>query len=191
MSLLQIWNDLSKRGYESDKGSTHSYLSVYEKELEPYRHSALNVLEIGVWKGDSLRIWGAYFTQADVYGIDCSETPHGGMADLRPMIAEGMHNIHIMDATNAFEVSKVFNGIKFDFICEDAAHYTAQQVQIYNIFKHYLAEGGLYVIEDVQELDKDREIFESLDASKNIEIIDRRYVANRYDDVLVLIKGKA
>jgi hypothetical protein len=102
--LQQIWFDLREK---SDKGTVHSYLSVYEEILAPYRTTAKNILEIGLFNGASLLMWEQYFAGA-VFGIDCSETPHGGMADLRPLIKEGTHNIFICDAESREAIKNVF-----------------------------------------------------------------------------------
>lgn len=174
---------------ETDKDSIHSYGEVYEKLLAKYQDCE-NVLEIGIYKGGSLKVWERYFPHANVHGIDCDEQPHGGMADLRPMIASGKHNIHIMDATNQYEVAKKFEGVKFDVIVEDASHDVTQQVELYNLWKNYLSPNGIYIIEDVQYIDQDRHQFENLDSEKNIEILDRRQIKGRYDDVQIIIRNK-
>lgn len=184
-SLKEIWQSLPNK---SDKGDVHSYIDFYEELFRPYRETAKNVLEIGLFGGASMILWEKYFTVAKVYGIDCSETPHDGMADLRPLIAEGSHNIFIMDATDSGQIKKNFEGIKFDIILEDAAHSIEQQLSIYDNFKSYLADGGLYVIEDIQDVDKHHIDFLQMDSSKTIKVIDRRKIKGRYDDVMVVIR---
>lgn len=191
MTLQEIWETLASEGYKSDKGDIHSYLPVYEEILKPYRNTTGNVLEIGLFRGDSFRLWERYYCpNARHYGIDCDLQPHGGMADLRPLIAEGRGRIFIMDAINAGEVEDEFSGITFDVIIEDAGHDISQQLEIYKVFKNYLAKGGLYVIEDIQDLDRDKALFENIDPDKNIQILDRRNILGRYDDVLVAITDK-
>lgn len=187
-SLEQIWGRLNEKGYGSDKGSVHSYLPVYEKLFAPYRTKALNVLEIGCFRGDSIRMWTEYFINAKIYGIDCSLTPHGGMADLTPLIAENNKRrfIHIFDAENVTEVSKRFFGFKFHVIIEDAGHEINQQLNLYRIWKEYLHEDGVYVIEDVQDIDNDKYMFFPL--SPRVEVIDNRKKKGRYDDVLIVLR---
>jgi len=189
MTLKTIYENLCNSGFESDKGTVHSYIEVYEEILAPYRESALNVLEIGLFKGNSLRMWQRYFKGA-VYGVDCDVMPHGGMADLTDMIISNEWNIKIFDATNAEIIKDNFGDIKFDVIIEDAGHAVEQQVELYNIWKNYLTPNGIYIIEDVQDIDNTRFTFENLDNSKNITILDLRNKKDRYDDVLVIIKDK-
>lgn len=188
-SLQEIWDEMPQK---SDKGDVHSYLPVYEQILAPYRETAHRVLEIGLFNGHSLRMWEEYFTHATVYGIDCDEQPHGGLADLRPMMAEGTHVIYIMDAGNLSDVNKTFRGIKFDIIIEDAGHDIESQIWLFNIYKNFLAEGGIYVIEDVQDVDKtgDQILANVHMSNMNGEILDRRHIKGRYDDCLVIIKDK-
>lgn len=176
-----------KTGDFPDKDSTHSYIDVYEEILAPYRHTAKNILEIGLMSGESLRMWTEYFS-GNVYGIDCDLQPIGGLADLRPIIAEGKHKIHIADATKPFEAKLLFHGIEFDVIVEDAGHQPEQQIAIYEVYKNYIAEGGIYIIEDIQNLDADRKMFEEHFKDKSVTIFDRREQKGRYDDVLIIIQ---
>ena len=166
----------------ADKGSIHSYIPVYDELLSPYRGCA-KVLEIGLLAGKSLRMWEEYFNSAKVYGVDITDQ------HLKPMIAEGNHNIEIFNATDADEVERVFGDMKFDVIIEDASHALEDQMSLYQNFKGHLAEDGIYIIEDVDKLDQVRQRFLEMDPDKVIKIIDRRLVKHRFDDVLVVIGG--
>lgn len=186
MTLQQIWDS---QPVKSDKGNIHSYLPVYEEILAPYRTKAKNILEIGLFNGASLLMWEQYYS-GKVHGIDCNETPHDGMADLRPLIAEGTHSIHILNAEDPAAIKKAFKGIKFDVIIEDAGHHVEQQLKLYEVFKPYMKKKSLYVIEDIQDIDGTRSLFENIDPSKKVTILDRREIKSRYDDVIVLIQDK-
>jgi hypothetical protein len=58
--------------YGTDKASrghpvrNHGYLGFYERFLTPLRHEPLRILEIGVWRGQSLMMWAEYFQNARV-----------------------------------------------------------------------------------------------------------------------------
>ncbi len=183
---METLNNIYRRhikGKFPDKGTIHSYIEVYEKIFEPYRHGSHTVLEIGILGGASLLMWEEYFASSKVYGVDHTDQPLGGQYDLRPLIAQG-HNIIIMDATNPEQVQEQFENIKFDIIIDDASHQFDHQVITYNLLKRYLNPNGIYVIEDIQDIDKDRKAFESLGA----EILDRRTLKRRYDDVMAIIR---
>ena len=55
MSLKEIG-----KKYPTNKND-YGFLDIYEKYFEPLREKKLNILEIGVDKGDSLRLWKEYF----------------------------------------------------------------------------------------------------------------------------------
>jgi len=172
-----------------DKSTIHSYIEPYSKLFAPYRETAKNILEIGLFSGQSLRMWEEYF-EGKVYGIDCSDQPLDGMQDLRPMIAEGTHNIIIMDGTSQTDIEKNFKDVMFDVIIDDGSHQLVHQLESYKHFKSHLNKGGIYIIEDIQNLDEDRAAFENIDSEKKVTILDRRSIKNRYDDVLIIIEDK-
>ncbi len=181
--LEQIYNE-HKKGDWPDKNSTHSYIGVYEELLMPYRNTAKNILEIGLMSGESLRMWTEYFS-GDVYGMDCSETPIDGLADLRPIIAEGF-KVCIGDATSAADIDKFFEDIKFDVVIDDGNHITQCQVQTFEILKNKMNEGGMYIIEDISDIDNEK--FTYLLLHKNVHLVDLRKIKNRFDDVLAVIR---
>jgi SAM-dependent methyltransferase len=185
-TLLEIYNKHydPKTGWP-DKGTVHSYIEVYEEILAHYRGTAKNILEIGLMSGESLRMWDEYFT-GDVFGIDCDIKPIGGKADLTKAIEDGLC-ISIGDATNESDIEKFYKGIKFDVIIEDAGHELMQQMKIFSILVNYLSDDGIYIIEDVQSMDNAKTIRNSL-YDFNTQIIDRRNIKNRYDDILIIIK---
>jgi cephalosporin hydroxylase len=176
-----------KKGDWPDRDSVHSYIDIYEEILAPYRHTAQNILEIGLMSGESLRMWTEYF-DGTVYGMDCSVTPIDGLADLRPIMAENKYNICIGDATNEADIEKYFKGIKFNVVIEDSSHLLEHQLKIYNLLEPYMADNSIFIVEDVQDIDKDRTVFENIDPFKTVQIMDRRHLKGRYDDCLVVIK---
>lgn len=193
-AAIPHWKD----GYKyCDKGDVHGYIPVYEQLLAPYRRPGVRFLEIGLFHGASLRMFEEYFAVPPMprrspfpaaVGIDCSDRPHDGMADLRPMIASGNHDIRLLNAADPKAVHAWFlNDAPFDVIIEDAGHAVADQLAIYANFRDRLAPGGLYIIEDIENIDRDRAVFYGIDPTRRVEIIDCRSVKGRFDDVLVVI----
>lgn len=188
-TLAEIYPPYSNSASWGDKNTVHSYVPVYERLLAPYRDTARRMLEIGILTGASLKMWEEYFHSSEVHGVDLCVTPLN-MADLGPMIASGKHNISLFDASDSVEVEKHFGGVLFDVIVEDASHLFAHQMGMYYNFKRHLATGGIYIIEDVDEIDLLRPAFERIDPQKKVEIIDLRPVKGRFDDVLVVITDR-
>jgi hypothetical protein len=192
-SLVEIYQTYMSRDPHGpgtgDKGTVHSYIEVYEDLFAPYRSTAKNFLEIGVLAGSSIRMWTDYFSNSKVHGVDVDDRPLNGLFDLRPMVDEGYH-LSFFDASLSDEVEKHFQGVVFDVIIDDASHFIQHQLDNYRNFRPHLSKGGIYVIEDVADIDTHRSLFENLDPTKHIRILDRRGVKGRFDDVLVVLTDK-
>jgi len=183
-SLSEIFKDSG-----SDKGTVHSYPEVYEQILAPYRDKPGDVLEIGVLWGESLRAWEEYFTEARVWGVELNPHPLGGQVDLEPFMAEGGHNVVFGDATSRADVEAAFSHIRFNAVIDDASHEVGAQIKTYWNFRSLMASGGVYVIEDIQDVEATRGLFENLDpVGARAEVIDRRSVKGRYDDVMAVYR---
>ena len=153
--------------YNTDKGTTHSYLEVYDKLFKDLKN--INLLEIGTQYGGSLEMWRDKFPGSNIYGID-----------INPLREPDGVTIIKGDATKEEILEKV-KGVEFDVIIDDGSHKVEDQLKSLEIFYPKLNKGGLFIIEDIQDIDKDRDKFKG-------EIIDLRDVKGRYDDVLIIYK---
>lgn len=177
-ALNEIYQKYQSPEGHGDKGTAHSYIDEYEKLLDPYRHRSV-VLEIGLCMGESLRMWEEYFIDSKVIGVDITS------ADLIDLINEGGHEIIIGDATKE-DILESFDEKSFDVLIDDGSHILSDQIRTFQIFKSKMNKGGIYIIEDVVNIDYTKDIFTSLHS--NIEIIDNRHKKDRHDDVLVVYK---
>lgn len=57
------------KNYPSNKNKS-GFLLIYENYFKELRLKKINILEIGIDKGDSLRIWRDYFPNANICGVD-------------------------------------------------------------------------------------------------------------------------
>lgn len=163
-----------------DKGTTHSYIPSYERLLTPYRDKKINFLEIGLAYGESLEMWYEFFNKESIiYGVDLSTN------EIEPYLTDERFNINIVDATSPL-ITSYFEDDKFDVIIDDGSHAFKDQITTFNLLKNHINEGGVYIIEDVNDLDNVSAVFSSL--HENCEIIDLRGEKNRYDDVLIVYK---
>jgi trans-aconitate methyltransferase len=184
ISLSEIYKKYTGKSIGfGDKGTEHSYIEIYEEILKPYRNSK-NVLEIGIGQGHSLRMWEEYFDKAKVCGVNTIYE-----LGLSEMINSGFHNIKIFDTLEPALVEREYENILFDVIFEDASHLFYDTVTLYNNFKHHIAPGGIYIIEDVANIEEMAMWTETgIEKTKIVEIIDRREIKNRFDDILIIIK---
>ena len=150
--------------YNSDKVSVHNYGSFYDDLFQRLKPKAL--LEIGVYRGASLRAWKAAGV-GRVLGIDRDPTQsHCGEAVLYGTMPE-----------DAPALAKRVGML--DLIIDDGSHLYPDYTATAEVMGRRLRPGGVYVIEDIQTQD-------SVDALRRDgwQIEDWRERTGRYDDVI-------
>lgn len=163
-----------------DKGTAHSYIETYSNIFNDIRDESINLLEIGVMYGSSLRMWSDYFKHGKITGFDIRPHIEKYTSDrIKPIIC---------DATNENEVNDTLHpDEKFDIIIDDGSHKLDDQLKTFHIlYENRLKTGGYYIIEDIQNIEKHRHYFEKLNT--NVSIIDLRHQKGKYDDILIVIK---
>jgi len=150
--------------YGSDKVSTHNYGSFYDDLFQRLRPQAL--LEIGVYRGASLRAWRAAGV-ADVYGVDRDVAQN----NCGPAV---MYGTMPEDSQTIARLMPVL-----DLIIDDGSHLYPDYTATAEVMGRRLRSGGVYVIEDIQTQD-------SVDALRRDgwTIEDWREKTGRYDDVI-------
>lgn len=131
--------------YDCDKASKHSYELVYEKDFEKLKNLPINILEIGVFKGNSIKVWLEYFPNATIYTIDTFQrVPHTDVDVLQDprVIWKECDSLSV-------ETRDLWKDIKFDIIIDDGLHTSiANKLTFLNFFDK-LKIGGAYYVEDV------------------------------------------
>ncbi|MBI3675990.1 MAG: class I SAM-dependent methyltransferase [Proteobacteria bacterium] len=123
---------------------TH-YLSVYDRHLSRFRNAdrPVRLLEIGVYKGGSLRLWREYFgKQAIIFGIDI---------DPRCAELDGLNgNVRIgSQSDSAFLKTVVAEMGGVDIVVDDGGHVSRHQIASFEILFPLLAADGIYICEDL------------------------------------------
>jgi hypothetical protein len=161
-----------------DKGTAHSYIDVYAKQIPAAEGKSL--LEIGVWAGHSLKMWADYLPNSRVVGLDI---------DLSKLtfVVDGFE-VLLCDATNQDEIKDKVSGM-FDYIIDDGLHtFEAQITAFYNLWD-YLVVGGKYFIEDVVSIEVAESLAKKIYAFTGfpVQIYDLTAVKGRSDDILVQV----
>lgn len=162
----------------SDKGTVHSYVEEYERLLAPYRQGS-TVLEIGVFSGACLQMWQEYFVDSTIIGVDLTDS----------MIQERYKNppFHLILGNAASpEILDDLQGYAFDVIIDDGSHIAEEQIKTFFLLKPLMRPGGIYIIEDIADIEKVGSVFRKI--HHNCEIIDNRRIKNRPDDVLLIYR---
>ena len=175
----------------TDKGTTHSYLSLYEKLLSPIKDTAKNVLEVGIGdfgykNGGSLLLWKNYFTNATIFGVDI--LPLDRVLD--DLIND--KNIKLYTETNAYNdmfILNNLNNIKFDFLLDDGPHTLESQIKFIELYSNLLTDNGILIIEDVQDIKWIENLINITpeNLKQYIKVYDLRKNKGRYDDIVFTI----
>jgi len=106
--------------YNTDK-STHvynnkSYLQIYETYFKDLKDKNLNILEIGISNGGSLRTWKEYFKNFKIYGLDINPSCS--------IHAEDRIDVTIGSQSDPYIIAKILEKCddKIDIIIDDGAH---------------------------------------------------------------------
>jgi hypothetical protein len=134
---------LNLSAYDTDK-IEHHYLELYDPFLSPWTDKEIKLLEIGIHRGGSLRLWRDYFPHGRIVGIDL-KLPRGFVPGERIQIFEGSQ----ADTRFLTEVATKTAPEGFDMIIDDASHIgELTKRTFWHLFDHHLKPGGLYAIED-------------------------------------------
>jgi hypothetical protein len=177
-TLNEIYLNYKSPEGHGDKGTAHTYIDEYEKLLDQYRENS-TVLEIGICRGESLKMWNEYFINSEVYGIDITDIY------IKDLINENKYNIIIGNASSN-DILNQLSDLTFNVIIDDGSHLINDQINSFNILKNKMKPNGIYIIEDVNNLDSTIDRYKEL--HNNIDIIDNRRIKNRSDDVLIIYK---
>jgi hypothetical protein len=138
-------NELSKLALKhgTDKFQRHRYTEIYFDIFGHLKDKNIKLLELGILNGGSLRMWREWFPNAQIVGVD-NNTENLKIID----------NVNIIKSnTQTIDICKDLNYQEFDIIIDDADHHPYQQlITLWNIWP-LLKKGGIYVIEDVQNIE--------------------------------------
>lgn len=163
--------------YCSDKGTAHSYIEVYEELFAKYKDKPINILEVGVNKGYSLFTWQNYFKNyKNIVGVE-----------YQPNIVYKNEGTKIIcsDINNFWNMTNELGDMSFDIIIDDGSHKIQDQLFAFHLLYPRLKEGGIFVIEDIQNLENDITAFNF----NPPQVYDLRKIKNRWDDVLFVWKN--
>jgi SAM-dependent methyltransferase len=141
-TLAEISSELFKCPGERSK-TLHCY-NIYETFFGEVRESPINLFEVGVFNGESTKIFSRYFRRGFILGIDHS---------LKDIDLKGFDNVKLFQGDQSDEAfmgglaEKHFPG-GIDIVIDDASHIGSLSRSTFGILFPRLKSGGIYVIED-------------------------------------------
>jgi hypothetical protein len=143
--------------YRTDKAG--NYTPLYDLFFRDRREAVRKVLEIGIGSieamghvpdyviGASLYMWRDYFPNASIYGLD-----------VNPATLISGDRIHTRQCNQAqgedLQAALAWSGGGFDLVVDDGSHDPQHQVNTALALVPHLSPGGLYIIEDVNNLEE-------------------------------------
>lgn len=179
-TLVEIFSEIGHFGSDigcNDKGSNHHYLEDYDRLFKPYQNGC-SILEIGLALGDSIKLWDMYFENSKIFGVDITLV-------FQPSDYKNKVKLIEADATKPEFLDHIKND-SFSIVIDDGSHMEKDQITTFNLLKPKMEKGGIYIIEDILNIDLSRERLMSL--HDNCEIYDFRSVSGTFADCFVLYR---
>lgn len=140
MHLEKLFNKFSSDKFE------HQYHKIYEKYLNNLKSKKLNILEIGVADGSSLKAWSEYFKKSKIVGIDIKK-----INIKKKRLNKKNIFFHCGSQTDRSFLKELKNKYKkFDIIIDDGSHYPKDVIFTFKELFESLDTNGLYFVEDTQ-----------------------------------------
>lgn len=141
MTLTEIANK-----YTCDKGTEHhekhGYTDVYDQYVP--QTGKYTLLEIGIWHGDSLKMWNEYNPELIIHGVDIDRNV---LNYIQP--SENV-KIHLGNQSDSNFLNKIISESgNPDFIVDDGSHNYQDIVNSFKVLYETLKDGGIYFIEDL------------------------------------------
>lgn len=139
-------NDLEAYFYGNTGRLLHKwlhYFKLYDRHFSKFRGRPITLIEIGVFHGGSLQMWKDYFgPEARIVGVDYDPRCLA-LADEHVQVIIGDQDDRTFLRALRQEIGTV------DIVIDDGGHRMSQQIGTFDELWPAVAEGGVYLIEDL------------------------------------------
>lgn len=136
---METLTDLGNK-YKTDKATDHFFTDKYDIALSKFRNLPVNLLEIGIYGGSSIKMWTDYFKDGKIYATDIEN---------KKFLEEENITIDQGDQGNFDYISNIFSGVDFDIIIDDGGHRMDQQQITLSALLPRVKSGGVFILEDL------------------------------------------
>ena len=127
------------------------------------RRAVGRLLEIGMYRGESIRLWRQVFPEAEIYGADIQPCP--AVANLERVVQL---------VGDAYTPGFVKGLPKFDVIIDDGPHTFASMAFFLQHYLPLLNDGGVMVLEDIIDPAWTPDLLLLIPGSYRVEVVDMR-----------------
>lgn len=126
----------------TDKNSNcHNYCNYYEQFFAPLRDQPIKLLELGVYHGDSLRMWSEYFVNGLIYGADIEVMHQHDDSRIKTYLVDELDILSLVHLKGQIPL--------MDIIVNDASHLSRGMILSFEHLFPHLKPGGYFVLEDL------------------------------------------
>lgn len=130
--------------YGTDKASGfHNYCPIYERYFAELRHTPVALLELGVYRGASLRMWREYFDNPSSYfwGVDYNTGCCVGQEDRLEVFR--------IDQEDPRLANELLADYPLNIVVDDCSHRSDLTIASFKNLWPLVVAGGFYVVEDL------------------------------------------
>jgi hypothetical protein len=140
-----MYKSIDPKRYGISRAKVDLLMANYELFFTPLVGQSISLLELGVFKGASLRFWRDYFGNATIIGLDCNPPARIDDSTGKIHIYQGyQQDTQLLDRIANEQAP---NG--FDLVIDDCSHIGRfARISFWHLFQNHLKPGGLYAIED-------------------------------------------
>ena len=120
-----------------------NYGDIYDKHFAPFRDQPINILEIGVLRGGSMRMWEKYFPNANIFGIDIDKDCLQYQSDRTKIFIGDQSDVSFLRNVKA-KIPRV------DILIDDGSHRAKDQKATFEEMYYHVRKPGVYLIEDIE-----------------------------------------
>lgn len=176
--------------FKSDKSSDwHNYSALYHYMFSHLTEVPMNIFEVGIYEGGSVRSWKKYFKNGEIYAGDVEQ---------RCFVNEERIKSFYCDQDNPASIDSMWNilelkDIMFDIIIDDGKHEFQSNINFLLHSIHKLKNGGIFIIEDltIPTYNQFENIVSELKEKLNVEYIELvklPNLTNHIDNNVLIIK---
>jgi len=189
----------SQRNNVTDHRHCHPYTLFYDGLFSYYKNTPIEVAELGILDGASLRMWQQYFTNANIYGFEYHDTL---IKNFKKKFNNDRITLANINVNNVDSIKKAFSdmNVMYDIIIEDTTHQFEDQIRVIENTYQYLKPGGILIVEDIfksyNETDYIKRLTPILDNFQDYYFIELDHVNKNStgwnnDKLFILVKGGA
>ena len=162
-----------------DKATRHCYTDHYYNTLFSDREARITLVEIGVYRGESMRMWREWLPNARIIGMDIDLTRCGDIPGVE---------LYQVDAYSPAALD-LFDDGSIDVLIDDGSHVVEDQIFVADNYRPKIHRRGEIVMEDIQGGDA-KSYLDNVLGEMEVKrtIIDLRHIRGRYDDIIIEIQ---